>query len=133
MKKFVISTIVIFSLISLTYLIYENFRQREGNLKSAKVVDIAQTHDNTIDLSTIGDEIALASVKADGFYTEETIRTFTDLKIAAINDNDFSLIEKFLLPGSKVYESQKQLVSNLASKNAKTELFDLDYDVVNAK
>lgn len=64
------------------------------------------------------------SAKADTFYLELLIQNYEQTLIDAINNNDFSLVEPSLIPESKLYNSQKQLISNLNAKKIKEELIE---------
>jgi len=61
-------------------------------------------------------------VKADTYYIEAVIRNYENNIIYAINENDFSCVEGYLLPNSDLYKSQKRLISYLNSKKIKEEL-----------
>ncbi|MCT4542212.1 MAG: hypothetical protein N4A63_01580 [Vallitalea sp.] len=73
-------------------------------------------------------EIELGAAKADTFYVEEVIRGYENSMIDAINQNDFSLVEKLLLPNSNLYKSQKKLILNLHERGITEKL--IDYDIV---
>lgn len=122
MKKIAFYTIILILIASLTYFFYENISHKKSSLKSVRVKNIVETHDSTGDFSVEEDEVTLGSAKADDFYIEETVRNFKYFMVKAVNENDFSLIENFLLEKSELYNSQKQLVSSLASKKVKKEL-----------
>lgn len=47
--------------------------------------------------------------------------------VAAINENDFSLVEPYLLPGSELYSAQKDLLKKANEKGFKESL--LDYEI----
>lgn len=67
-----------------------------------------------------------ANVKADTYYAEQLINSYEYSLIEAINQGDFSLVEPYLLPGSKLYYSQKELVSSLYDRGIKEELVDFE-------
>ncbi|TBL71226.1 TcaA NTF2-like domain-containing protein [Paenibacillus thalictri] len=64
------------------------------------------------------------SAKADTFYLELLIQNYEQTLIDAINNNDFSLVEPSLISESNLYNSQKQLISNLNVKKIKEELIE---------
>ncbi|MFC6232531.1 hypothetical protein ACFQI7_32625 [Paenibacillus allorhizosphaerae] len=71
------------------------------------------------------------SAKADTFYLELLIQNYEQTLIDAINNNDFSLVEPSLIPESNLYNSQKQLISNLNKKNIKEKL--IEYSIEDIK
>lgn len=64
--------------------------------------------------------------KAWGFYIQEVVRNYETLVVEAINNNDFSLIDNLLVPGSNLYNSQKKLVADLYNKKIQEKLVEFD-------
>lgn len=63
-------------------------------------------------------------IKADTYYVEVAVKNYLFNLVSAINNNNFAKVEKSLLPGSKLYKAQKNLVTNLYQKKIKEELED---------
>lgn len=57
--------------------------------------------------------------KGDYFYVYDTLEVYNRLFESAINKNNFSIVSDFLIPGTPVYEAQKQLISELGQKGVK--------------
>jgi len=57
---------------------------------------------------------------------KDLIRNYQKKLVKAINDNAFAEVEPYLYPGSPLYESQKQLVANLSSRNIKERIVSSD-------
>lgn len=53
---------------------------------------------------------------------ENSIQNYENSMIAAINGNDFTLVEPWLYPESSLYHSQKRLVADLNQRNIKEKL-----------
>ena len=71
-----------------------------------------------------------ANAKSDTFYIEEIINTYEVLLIEAINSNNFSIIEKYLVKNSDLYNAQKNLVNTLYKKGIKEKLINYNiYDI----
>jgi hypothetical protein len=52
---------------------------------------------------------------------EETIKNYTRLWAEAVNENKFSIVEPYLIPGSELYKSQKKLLEFLYRHQIKEE------------
>jgi hypothetical protein len=70
----------------------------------------------------------LGGAKADDFYISELIANYERLLVQVINNNEFSAIESLLVPGSKLYNSQKKLVSDLYTKKIQEKLVEFDIE-----
>jgi uncharacterized membrane protein YvbJ len=66
--------------------------------------------------------------KADTYYVEALLAGYETMLIEAINENDFSRVEKYLLKDSELYQSQKKLVSDLYNRGIKEKL--ISYNVL---
>ncbi len=55
---------------------------------------------------------------------KDVIKSYEYALLEAINENDFSKVEKYLTPGSEFYKMQKKLVADLYRRNIKEKLID---------
>ncbi|MDP4092795.1 MAG: zinc-ribbon domain-containing protein [Bacillota bacterium] len=55
---------------------------------------------------------------------ESLVQNYLNAWPEAVNSNNFSLVEPYLLKDSSLYNAQKSVLSNLADKNVKEELVD---------
>jgi len=62
--------------------------------------------------------------KTDEVAILKLIKDYENTLIKAINNNDFSIVEKQLTPGSNLYKAQKDLVANLSKKGIQEKLVD---------
>lgn len=69
--------------------------------------------------------------KADSFYVEALLSGYERMIIQAINENDFSQVEKYLIKDSELYKSQKKLVADLYSRDIKEKL--INYSIEDIK
>jgi len=60
-----------------------------------------------------------SSVKVINDYIEKSISNYENSMIQAINKNNFSLVQPYLVQGSNLYNSQKLLITNLYKKGIK--------------
>lgn len=73
----------------------------------------------------VNNKVKLLSHEIDGSLVkqiENTVGSYENGIINAINGNTFSSVEPYLLKGSTLYNSQKKLVSSLYSKNIREKL-----------
>ena len=63
-------------------------------------------------------------------YIRELIKSYEHSLLEAINENDFSRVEKYLTPGSKLYQMQKRLVEDLYRRNIKEKLIDYQIEEI---
>lgn len=77
------------------------------------------------------EELRFGATKDPDFYTEALIRGYETMRIEAINNNHFSLVEKFLLPNSRAYYATKRLISEFNRMRMREYLIDYNiYDIV---
>lgn len=74
-------------------------------------------------------DTAFAESRFSGDYRQarELMKNYEYKLIEAINQNDFSIVEPYLLPDSSLYKSQKKLVNDLNQKGIKEKM--VSYDV----
>lgn len=58
-------------------------------------------------------ELALGATHADSYEPEMLIRAYEEAIADAINNDDFSIVEKYLIKDSEIYQEQKQFISDL--------------------
>lgn len=98
-----------------------------GNQKSDVFVQVPASEFPTLQVKGKAGEIktepaTTGSVKADSVIFEESYLSYVHSLINAINEGDFSLVEPSLVFDSKLYEAQKNLVTNLSKQGTKEEL-----------
>lgn len=121
-KKFPLKSIF-FACISVTLLIliigsYSNSNKDKGTTQPeekdvvAAVVSNANVQDNKS--NSPGESFDEEDVKA-------MVSEYVNAMVSAINNGDFTLVQKFLKENSPIYDQQKKLVSKLYSKSIKEE------------
>lgn len=72
-------------------------------------------------------QTAAVGVKDEGQQIVELIDNYEVKLVEAINSNDFSIVEPYLLEGSPLYKGQKKLVRDLFKKGVKEKHISHDY------
>lgn len=98
----------------------ENLRQTPNEERPMEEEE--PTLDETIE------DPSLASTPADTYQPEMLVRSYGEMLVDAINSNDFSLIEKYLIKDSEFYKEQKQFVSDQYKQGTTFSLISLDVD-----
>ncbi|QQE75771.1 hypothetical protein KDJ56_07505 [Brevibacillus composti] len=62
--------------------------------------------------------------KADTFHVENIVSGYEELIVGAINQQDFSYVQDFLLPDSPVYQEQQTLIEEAGKKGISVKLVD---------
>lgn len=70
----------------------------------------------------------MGSVKADSYYEDEFIRALIRAEIEAVNNDEFSLLEKYIQIDSSAYEYLEKKVKEMNDENTKLEF--LDFEVI---
>ncbi|NLW46327.1 MAG: hypothetical protein GXY86_03170, partial [Firmicutes bacterium] len=68
--------------------------------------------------------------KTDEVAILKLIKDYENTLIKAINNNDFSIVEKQLTPGSNLYKAQQDLVANLSKRGIQEKLIDYQVEKI---
>lgn len=75
-------------------------------------------------------KVLVAAQGITGNDIEKIMEKYEIGMIHAINNNDFSIVEPFLIPNSKLYHAQKELVTYLNKKGVREKLIDYNIKTV---
>jgi hypothetical protein len=68
--------------------------------------------------------------KTDEVAILKLVEEYETTLIKAINNNDFSIVEKQLTPGSNLYKAQQDLVANLSKRGIQEKLIDYQVEKI---
>ncbi|GGH11076.1 TcaA NTF2-like domain-containing protein [Paenibacillus segetis] len=103
-----------------------NLNENEVNLD-----EVGQEGTENVDPNLSEDEsdVALGATHADSYEPEMLLRAYEEAIADAINNNDFSKVEKYLIKDSKIYQEQKLYISNQHAEGVTYSL--ISYDIEN--
>lgn len=123
-KNFLLIIAILVILISLFFALRKNLWNNPINSSDNKTVSSQQTDKNQNKLQPFKEnEDELTQVT-------ELLNSYEVNLIEAINKNNFSLVEPYLLPDSPLYVSQKKLVNDLYSQGIKEEYISHDFGYI---
>lgn len=115
--------------------------QQKNDSQNTKPADSTNTEQSTSESqedkgTKTENQSSMAPVKPDSYYIQEAVKNYTTSWAEAVNQHNFTIVEKYLIPGSNFYNSQKKLLESLYAQGTKEEfvnskVIEYTYDNIN--